>query len=684
MILRYVRRESGPVGLQIIPADMENQIVYNDNCAVEPLVQLKILGDAFAGSFGNGITMRDSATITRQRWMEQSVEPFGKGQRIITRLMHGDLETKHIIEYNPQIQALKAYVSVCNTGNEEITLELLESISLGMLTPFGSGMHKENLAVYQMQSRWANEGVLRRHLAEELLLVPSTLYEEVFTQKFGHIGNKPTNGYIPFAAVEDIQRGVMWGIQLECAHSWQIEFSRKDNGLSMSGGLVDADFGSWMKTLKPGDEYSTPIAWFTVCKGDIDDVCARLVSAQKPAMDNLPEGENELPVIFNEWCTSWGSPDAAQMDKLSRRLQGWPVRYLVMDAGWYKNAAHEWHEKTGDWIPSDEKYPEGFKAVCDMIRARGFIPGMWFEIETCGVLSDAYLLDDMHLHRHGKPLISGARKFWDFRDDRVWEYMCKRVIGLMKESGIGYIKVDSNESIGAGCDGADSLGEGLRQQIDRVEEFFREMRRQIPDLVIENCSSGGHRLVGNFMGVSSVASFSDAFESDDIPIIAANLQRIILPQQSEVWCIVRAKDDAQRLHYKLASGFLGRIGMSGDVYDLDEAQCAIVRDALDKYKLAVPVIRDGFSRRYGDPVSNYRDPDGWQGMVRESNDHQQKLAVVHRFHQGTSEIRLPVGEGWKIAWTFKRDVVSAEIAESDLIITMPESMEGAVIMLERA
>lgn len=683
MILRYVRKENGPVGLQVVPADMEDQIVDNENCAVEPLVQLKILGDAFAGSFGNGLTMRDSATVAGQRWISQSAEPLGEGQRIVTLLAHGDLETRHVVEYNPAVQALKSYVSVNNVGKEEVTLELLESIALGMLTPFDTGMHKENLAVYHMQSRWANEGVLRRQLAEELLLVPSTLYEEIFTHKFGHIGNKPTNNYIPFAAVEDIKKGVMWGMQLECAYSWQIEFARRDNGLSMSGGLVDADFGSWMKTLQPGDEYITPVAWFTTCKGDIDDLCGRLVSAQKPAMANLPDGEDELPVIFNEWCTSWGSPDTIQMEKLSNRLKGWPVRYLVMDAGWYKDAANEWHQMTGDWIPSKEKYPDGFKAVCDMIRSKGFIPGMWFEIETCGVLSEAFQKDDMHLHRHGKPLISGARKFWDFRDDRVWKYMCERVIGLMKESGIGYIKVDSNETIGAGCDGADSLGEGLRQQIDRVEEFFREMRRQIPDLVIENCSSGGHRLVSNFMGISSVASFSDAFESDDIPIIAANLHRIILPQQSEVWCIVRAKDDARRLHYKLSSGFLGRIGMSGDIYDLDEGQCAIVLEALDKYKLAVPTIRDGFSRRYGAPVSNYRDPDGWQAMAREADDGKHKLVVVHRFNQGAPEIAVPVGEGWKIAWTFKRDIVSAEVSGAELKMTMPECMEGAVIMLER-
>ncbi len=682
MILRYVEDESGRVGLQLVPADMEGEIVPRPDCAVEPLVQLKILGDPYAGSFGCGITMRDSATVDGQRYIDQAIEQTDVGLRIVTRLAHGPLETRHVVESNQAIGALKAYVSVVNTAEDRVTLEMLDSLALGMLTPFENGLHKENLNVYRMRSRWANEGVLEKCLAEDLLLVPSSLQDEMYTVRYGHIGNKPTNVFIPFAAVEDIRRGVLWGMQLSCASSWQIEFSRRDNGLSMSGGLADADFGSWMKTLDPEEAFTTPAAWFTVCRGDIDDVCHRLVSAQKPAMAYLPEGEDLLPVIFNEWCTSWGCPSETQMTGLAERLKGWPVKYLVMDAGWYKDASHEWHQMTGDWIPSKEKYPSGLKAVCDKIRAAGFIPGIWFEIETCGILSNAWQMDDMMLHRYGKPLIAKTRKFWDFRDERVWKYMCERVIGLMKEAGIGYIKVDSNESVGAGCDGAESLGEGLRQNIARVEEFFKEMRRQIPDLVIENCSSGGHRLVSSFMGISSVASFSDAFETDDIPIIAANLHRVILPRQSEVWCIVRHTHSAQQLYYKMASGFLGRIGMSGDVYDLSEGQCAVVLEALEKYRRSVPVIRDGFSRRYGAPVVNYRHPEGWQAVVREADDRQSKLVVVHRFNGEIPQIRFPVGEGWRIEWSFKRDEVSAAIENGLMTVDMPHELEGAVFMLE--
>ena len=44
-------------------------------------------------------------------------------------------------------------------------------------------------------------------------------------------------------------------------------------------------------------------------------------------------------------------------------------------------------------------------------------------------------------------------------------HLTERVIGLLRAGNFGYIKVDYNENIGIGVDGAESLGEGLRQHL---------------------------------------------------------------------------------------------------------------------------------------------------------------------------------------------------------------------------
>ena len=43
------------------------------------------------------------------------------------------------------------------------------------------------------------------------------------------------------------------------------------------------------------------------------------------------------------------------------------------------------------------------------------------------------------------------------------DFLTNRVVEQLDKLGFGYLKVDYNETIGIGCEGAESLGEGLRR-----------------------------------------------------------------------------------------------------------------------------------------------------------------------------------------------------------------------------
>lgn len=120
------------------------------------------------------------------------------------------------------------------------------------------------------------------------------------------------------------------------------------------------------------------------------------------------------------------------------------------------------------------------------------IPGIWFEIETVGSESVASSFFDHLLAKDGFPLTVGSRRFWNMRDPWVKLYLQEKVIDFLKEHDIGYLKIDYNENFGIGFDGAASFGEESRQQLEASQQFIREIQKQLPGLVIENCSSGGH------------------------------------------------------------------------------------------------------------------------------------------------------------------------------------------------
>ena len=87
--------------------------------------------------------------------------------------------------------------------------------------------------------------------------------------------------------------------------------------------------------------------------------------------------------------------------------------------------------------------------------------------------------------------------------------------------------------------------------------FIEKVKREIPDIVLENCASGGHRLEPGLMAQMSMASFSDAHECAEIPIIAANLHRVIHPRQGQIWAVIRKEDSLKRIAYSLAALYIG-------------------------------------------------------------------------------------------------------------------------------
>ena len=148
-----------------------------------------------------------------------------------------------------------------------------------------------------------------------------------------------------------------------------------------------------------------------------------------------------------------------------------------MDAGWHVKDGNDWSD-IGDWITNEKKFPHGLKYVADRIKEDGMIPGIWFEMEIVGKDSDMFKNTDCLLKRDGLPITTCFRRFLDMRNPEVIRFLDERVIGNLKENGFGYLKVDYNDNIGIGCEGAESLGEGLRLNMKASQNFFRRIREE--------------------------------------------------------------------------------------------------------------------------------------------------------------------------------------------------------------
>lgn len=671
-------------GFILVPSDLPVPDPLPKDMETDGLIQVKIAGDVYNEAYALGVSMRNSETVRSLCFAGQRVEETDGRIIIFTEMADKDrCRAVHRLDWIKGSPYVRISCSLENTGCEEFSLEMFESFSISGISPWLQGDGHGALRLHRIRSVWSQEGRLETTPIEDLQLEPAWEPHAVRCEKYGQAGSLPVNRFFPLAAVEDTRNHVFWGAQIAHNASWQMELYRKDEGLSLSGGLADRDFGHWLKTIRPGEVFQTPEAIVSTAHTDsLDIFTARLTQSARETLENVPETEKDLPIIFNEYCTTWGNPSHDNIKTIVDCIRDKGFRYFVIDCGWYKTEGVPWDISMGDYEVSPQLFPEGLKATVQYIRDAGMIPGIWFEIENVGKASKAYHLTEHLLKKDGRTLTSYFRRFWDMRDPWVKNYLSEKVIQMLKKYGIGYIKMDDNETIGIGCDGAESLGEGLRQNMEASFQFIEKIRREIPDLVIENCASGGHRLEPEMMSAASMASFSDAHECEEIPLIAANLHRVIHPAQSQIWAVIRKQDSQKRIAYSLISTFLGRMCISGDVTELDQAQWELIEDGMDFYREIVPVIREGQSFRYGPKIQSARHPEGWQGLLRMGTSGRAYL-VIHLFDgEITEQIDIPLPEGCpKSVARIYSDSEEKITADSHILTYYPRENRQAVAVI---
>ena len=599
---------------------------------MEFTVQWRLKGDEYGGGFSNGFTLSNGESVKDMRIAEQDDGKtvfYGKNGHKLTcfhKGKNGVYEIKTVFE---------------NKTDKPSELELLSSFAINNIKAD---------RIHRATSFWSAEGKLLSQDLTELNMEPSWAKHGIRIEKFGQLGSMPVHKWFPFLVLEDSKESRFLGVQLYCPSSWQIEIITKDRDVSINGGIADRDYGQWTKTILPGESFEAPKA--VVAEGkSLLEVCDRLVKAQQP---DIAEIDKDMPIVFNEYCSSWGNPNLENIEKAAAYLEGSGVKYFVIDSGWYKLPEDDWFSTSGDWVVEKALFPNGIKEVADIVKSHGMIPGIWFEYETLGSKTEGYKMTEHLLKRDGFPVTSGGRRFWDMRDPFVWSFLDERVIALLKNNGFGYIKVDYNETIGAGVDGAESYGEGLRQTVEASRNYYVHMKNEMPELVIENCSSGGHRLEPSFMEVSTMSSFSDAHECNSIPLIAANLHRLIHPEQSQIWAVIRKDSDEKRVNFLLTSAFLGRLCLSGEVYDLPKALWQKVLDGIEFYGRIKHIIKNGFTEIINANVKDYSKPKGYQAVLRTYKN--EALLIVHTFEDGANPEIESLLSGYKIKETFGSDL----------------------------
>lgn len=688
MVAKYlIDRDSMQVGFQLLPEKVSQENIITDNCFMESLIQYKLTGDIYNEAYAGGCSMRNSESVRKLKFSEQTDESIGEQLQVNTIMMDEDGHRLiHHLVWLKNMPYVRISCTFENQSKRDCCLEMFESFSLGGLSPYMQGDGNGTLWLHRVRSVWSQEGRHETIPVEDLQLEPAWDPHAVRCERFGQAGSMPVNRFFPFAAIEDRKNHIFWGAQIAHPASWQMEVYRKDNGLALSGGLADRELGHWMKHVEPGKNFTTPEAIVSTAQTDSFDIfTGRLTTAGLvEGFLKAPESEQDLPIVFNEYCTTWGNPSHENICEIVDAIKGKGFKYFVIDCGWYKENGIPWDIGMGDYEVSSELFPDGMEKTVQVIKDAGMIPGIWFEIENVGSASRAYHLTEHLLHKDNVVLTTYFRRFWDMQDPWVDEYLTDKVIGTLKKYGFGYMKIDYNETIGIGCDGAESPGEALRKNMEATVLFIEKVKEEVPGIVLENCASGGHRLEPKLMSVMSMASFSDAHECEEIPIIAANLHWVIHPAQSQIWAVIRQDDSLKRIAYSISNTFLGRMCISGDVTQLAPEKWNLIKQGISFYGKIKDIIKEGQSYRYGPKIKSARHPEGWQALLRVGKN-KQAYVVIHVFDgklPEVIEIELPEDVPDHIRQIYAHQEMEVSIKDRKIYYRPSENKSAVTLWLE--
>lgn len=674
-----------------VPADMTDRLNDEKLAGISPLgwmispetqVHIALSGDGISNDFSPGNTLRNSDTAFSLKFKGAKYEEQS-GKQILIAAFENDkgLVARQVYSCTGA-GYLETYTELENRG-DNVIVEALPSFNMARISPFERFDDPNDIVIHRLLSNWSGEGKLYSVSAADIAFEASWSGLGVRTMRISQTGTMPARGYLPFISVEDKKNGVCWAAETEAPASWTIEAVFRNNAISVCGGRGDFLSAHWRKTLKTGETEKTNKAYLTVTKGSLENAAARL-ARHFDDTDEIKDVERDLPVLYNEYCYTWGKPEAKTLEKMLPEIAALGCKYFVIDDGWFYNVYNDKRYVIGDWNVNKEYYPEGLKAFADKVRSYGMIPGVWYEFEGVSEHSDVYRdHPDWLLTRDGKIINNGGRAFLDFRKEEVLNYLREKVIKNLVNCGIGYMKVDYNSNAGFGADGAESYGEAIRQHIDAVLAFFEEIKRSVPSLVLEICSSGGMRHEPRFLSLGDMCSFSDAHENAGGVPVAINLHRFIPPRKLQIWATIRDDYNADDVKFTVAKAMLGRICFSGNLGNKPQEIIDILKESVSFYEKLKPTIANGDTITIENGgISTYLFTKGSPYLVRRSADGKKKIVYAFAIDSENHDFSIDCGD-YSVLDTFNAPE-NTHIADGKLLFTSgKEKNFGCVILLQK-
>ncbi len=259
-------------------------------------------------------------------------------------------------------------------------------------------------------------------------------------------------------------------------------------------GVNPLNFG-WK--LGEGEIFTTPEAVLVYSDRGLGEMSRRFHRIYRDRLCRGSYRDKERPVLLNTWEASYFDINYDTVMQYARQAKDLGIELVVVDDGWFGHRDGE-DSSLGDWEVNELKFPGGFKRLAEELKEMGLGLGIWVEPEMVSPDSELYRRHpDWCVHIEGY-----IRTEWrnqlvlDLSRKEVADYVLEQLIHLLDSAEISYVKWDCNRRL-TEC-GSEALGRERQREFHHrymlgLYYILENLNRRFPNMLFENCASGGGR-----------------------------------------------------------------------------------------------------------------------------------------------------------------------------------------------
>ncbi len=307
----------------------------------------------------------------------------------------------------------------------------------------------------------------------------------------------------PMAVLQNKKSGQCMMIQLGWSGGYRFEFEYDQSWQTLQMGALSIWVGlesqAPMRVLEPGELWMGPEVHFGMVFGGLDTMINGMHRhIRKVMFPKLPERRELVTAGMGaEYCM-----DVAHTKAFIDYAEMIGAEMVFLDAGWYVRPGVEvnaewdvWNQTVGEWQFHQERYPNGIGEIRDYCHERNMLFGLWMEPERIGNMCKLYEehRDWLLINPNGKENSKGKL---NLAIPECAEWVENEIIRIIEEAKLDFFRLDYNcpWPTYIGVMEKDGYNESTFVRMNQVlYGIFERLRKRFPDVIFENCASGGGR-----------------------------------------------------------------------------------------------------------------------------------------------------------------------------------------------